>query len=120
VPKKGGNVVDVATGQSYPQTIAADKTGIYWGTYGGGMVRSDPEGSAPVVLGCCFGNALDLAVDGDALYFTGIYDDGKGWLYRWKLGEASAYQMTSIKAYYMALSGPSVIFGAEGIYRIAK
>jgi hypothetical protein len=71
VPKVGGASVAVANAQNGPRAVAVDRTGLYWGNYGDGVItRSNPDGSSPQVVFRGSAGLVQIALDAASVYFT--------------------------------------------------
>ncbi len=85
VPRGGGKVTTLATGQHYPESLAVDGTYVYWAergnTRGTGTVNKVPIGGGAVTTLATGQDApISVAVDGTHVYWAtpGTYPDFNG------------------------------------------
>lgn len=112
----GGEVIELASLQSAPQSIAADADHVVWITYGFGILagtvaRVPKKGGEVEILADLIDQGIDVAVDEQAVYYTnwgidaGVYRIDKATLDKTPL--AIYPQLTGI-----AIDATHVYFGA--------
>jgi hypothetical protein len=71
VPKGGGPVITIATGQGKPLRLSLDATYVYWtNNLGGAVMRAPKDGSAPPSIVSTAMLPQGIVVSGSYVYFT--------------------------------------------------
>jgi len=88
VPKVGGAVQTLVSGENYPWRLVVDGNYVYYIVHEGGLVKRVPKDGGPSeVLADGLTHPWDVATDSDYVYFTvrdgpGLWDDPNGYVAR--------------------------------------
>jgi Stigma-specific protein, Stig1 len=81
MPKAGGMVTPLATGQAKPLRLAIDSTHVYWtASLGAAIWRAPKDGSAPASFFEAASGPYGIAVAGGYVYWTNTAADANGML----------------------------------------
>lgn len=108
VPKAGGVVIDVASNQDSPSTIAGDALGQFWGLEGAGTVN-DAGGKSRLAA-----NPQGIALDVDAVYYS-AFDSGEVVVAQRDLDVATSFTIASGQ-----ISPTSIALSKRAVYWIQR
>jgi len=117
LPKQGGSLETIVTGEKEPTSIAVDSSGVYWGNWSsydmgpvadGSIARSGVDGSTVTLLAESLLYVRGIALDAENVYFVSASDEQ---LYR--LPKSGGTPVVIATGLYDP-SGP--VLDADGIY----
>jgi uncharacterized delta-60 repeat protein len=119
VPRGGGPVTVLASGQHYPTSVAVDSTHVYWTTYGGEINAVPLGGGTVTTLASGQHSPVSVAVDGTHVYWinTGTWGGSDGAVNEVPLGGGKVTTLASGQGtpVSLAVDGTQVYWVTYGI-----